>query len=95
MYADVPEFTFGRVVRVHRVDEGGAKKFNVFFAGVTDDCMDRYAEALKQRGWTTQVVSMGGQGGMVSGEKGNLGINFIYNQGEQGGMLAVFSGGSE
>jgi len=95
MYADVPEFTFGKVVRVHRVDEGGAKKFNIFFTGVTDDCMDRYAETLKQRGWTTQVVSMGGQGGMVSGEKGGLGINFAHNRAEKTGMLAAFSSGAE
>jgi hypothetical protein len=91
MFADVPRFTFGTVTHVSQEEEGGMKKFNVFLARIEPGGLKRYAELLRQRGWETNVMDMGPKGGMLNGQKGQLAMNFVYNNESNDGTLAVYS----
>lgn len=94
MFPGVPEFTFGKIHRVHSADEGGMRKFNVFLKDVSSDAVQRYAEQLEAAGWQTQVMQMGAQGAMVSGQKDDLGIHLAYGGDDREAMLAVFRTGT-
>jgi len=91
MFADVPKFDGGAIERVVTSNEGGMKKFNIYFNGIKDDAAKQYAEALKAKGWDVTQMQMG-EGGMLNAQKGKLGINFAYStKDKKDGMLAVFS----
>lgn len=90
MFADVPKFTGGAIERVVSSNEGGMQKFNIYFNDLKDEALKQYADALKQKGWEANLMDMGA-GGMLTAQKGNLGINFAFNLQKKDGMLAVFS----
>ena len=90
MFESVPRFTYGKVERVTSATEGGMKKFNVYLREVPDDASDRYAAELKQAGWDVQVMAMGPKGGMMSAQKGQIGVQFAHNKGEKTGVFIAF-----
>ncbi len=92
MFEGVPEFTFGKIERVSKGQEGGMMKFNIFFRDMEKGGIERYVELLKEAGWQPNLIAAGGAGGYVSGEKDGLGLNFMFNTEDGTGMLAVFSG---
>jgi hypothetical protein len=92
MFEGVPKFTFGKIERVSKGKEGGMMKFNIFFHDMEKGGIERYLELLKEAGWKVDLNTAGGGGGYIGGEKGELGLNFMFNSEDGTGMLAVFSG---
>jgi hypothetical protein len=92
MTKDAPQFTAGKIVRVVRThEEGDVWTFNIYFEGINGDDIKSYAGAMKEKGWKTNSMQMGDKGGYLNGEKGTMGINFMYNLEKKDGMLAVFN----
>jgi hypothetical protein len=92
MTKDVPQFTAGRIERVVKTqEEGGIWTFNIYLAGINGDDIKSYAGALKEKGWKTDIMQMGDKGGSLNGQKGTMGINFMYSLERKDGMLAVFN----
>jgi hypothetical protein len=89
---DAPQFTAGKIERVVKTnEEGGIWTFNIYLAGINGDDIKNYAVALKGKGWQTDMMQMGDKGGSLNGQKGTMGINFMYNLERKDGMLAVFN----
>jgi hypothetical protein len=89
---DVPQFTAGKIERVVKThEEGGAWTFNIYLAGISGDDIKSYSGAMKEKGWKTDIMQMGDKGGSLNGEKGTMGINFMYSLERKDGMLAVFN----
>jgi hypothetical protein len=92
MIKDVPQFTAGKIKRVVKThEEGDAWTFNIYLDGINGDDIKIYAGALKEKGWKTDIMQMGDKGGSLNGEKGTMGINFMYSLERKDGMLAVFN----
>lgn len=91
MFEGVPKFTFGKIERVSKGEEGGMMKFNIYFLDIEKGGIERYVELLKEAGWQAHINTAGGPGGLVGGEKGGLGLNFMFSTEDGTGMLAVFS----
>ena len=90
MFDVVPRFEHGTIERVHSGLEDGMQKFNIWFKDVPDDASDKYQEQLKDVGFETQLMSMGPQGGMLSGQKGNVAIQFMHGKQDRTGVLIAF-----
>jgi hypothetical protein len=89
---DVPKFTAGKIKRVVKTHAAGdVWTFNIYMDGINGDDIKGYAGALKEKGWKTDIMQMGDKGGSLNGEKGTVGINFMYNLERNDGMLAVFN----
>ena len=89
---DVPKFTAGKINRVVKThEEGGVWTFNIHLAGFNGDDIKNYANALKEKGWTTEIIQMENKGGYLNGQKGTVGINFAFSLEDKDGMLAVFN----
>ncbi len=95
MFEGVPEFTFGKIERVSKGQEGGMMKFNIYFRDIEKGGIERYVDLLKEAGWQADINAVGGQGGIVGGGKDDLGLNFMFSDQDGTGMLAVFSGMKE
>jgi hypothetical protein len=93
MFSDVPRFSYGRVERVTTAVEGGMKKFNVYLRDVSDDASDKYDEELKAAGWESQMAVMGPDGGMISAQKGKLGLQFMHNKKDNSGVVVAYEAG--
>jgi len=91
MFAGVPKFTFGKIERVSKGEEGGMMKFNIYYKDMEKGGIEKYADLLKEAGWRADLNAAAGSGGLVGGEKDNLGLNFMFNGEDGTGMLAVFS----
>jgi hypothetical protein len=90
--SDVPKFTAGKIKRVVKTQEaGGVWTFNIYLAGINGDDIKNYAGALKEKGWKTNIMQIGAKSGSLNGEKGTMGINFMYSLERNDGMLAVFN----
>jgi hypothetical protein len=92
MFEGVPKFTFGKIERVSKGEEGGMMKFNIFFRDMEKGGIEQYLDLLKEAGWKADLNAPGGSGGYLSGEKDGLGLSFMFNTEDGTGMLAVFSG---
>lgn len=92
MFPGVPEFTHGKIEHVSKGQEGGMMKFNIFLRDIEPGGLEKYQDALKGAGWRTDLTAMGEKGGMIAGQKGELGMTFMYNSDKNEGMLAIFSG---
>ena len=76
-------------VKTH--EAGDAWTFNIFLDGINGDDIKIYAATLKEKGWKIDIMQMGDNGGSLNGEKGTMGLNFMYNLERNDGMLAVFN----
>ena len=95
MFEGVPEFTFGKIERVSKGQEGGMMKFNIYYHDIEEGGIERYVDLLKEAGWQADLNAVGGKGGILGGGKGDLGLNFMFSNEDGTGMLAVFSGMKE
>ncbi|MBM3286864.1 MAG: hypothetical protein FJY88_05885 [Candidatus Eisenbacteria bacterium] len=95
MFPAVPEFKFGKVTRVVGGDDAGMKKFNIYYDDVQEDGVEKYVELLKSGGWQASLMNMGPKGGMVTGQKGDLGLQFMFSKERKDGMLIVYSAPSQ
>ena len=75
MFEGVPEFTFGKIERVSKGQEGGMMKFNIYFHDIEEGGIERYMDLLKEADWKADLNAAGGTGGYVSGEKDGIGLN--------------------
>jgi hypothetical protein len=72
-------------------EQGDSWSFNIYLADFNGDDIKNYENALKEKGWQTEIMQMGDKGGYLNGQKGTMGINFMYNLEKKDGMLAVFN----
>jgi len=91
MFEGVPKFTFGKIKRVSKGKEGGMMKFNIYFTDMEKGGIEKYVDLLKEAGWNANINTAGGAGGLVGGEKDDIGLNFMFSTEDGTGMLAVFS----
>jgi hypothetical protein len=91
MFAGVPKFTFGKIERASKGEEGGMMKFNIYYRDMEKGGIEKYMELLKEAGWKTDINAAGGAGGYVSGEKEGFGLQFMFNAEDKTGMLAVYT----
>jgi hypothetical protein len=91
MFSDVPRFNYGVVERVSSGQEGGMTKFNVYLRDVADDAMEKYGADIKAAGWESQSTMQSDEGGMISAQKGNLALQFIYGKKDRTGVVIAFS----
>jgi hypothetical protein len=91
IFPEVPKFTFGKIERVVKGEEGGMVKFNIYLRDLEDGAVESYVALMKQGGWRANVMGAGAQGGMVLGEKENLAINLAYNLEKKSGVLVAYS----
>jgi hypothetical protein len=89
---DVPKFAAGKIQRVVKSQEqGDSWSFNIYLAGFGGDDIKTYENALKGKGWQTDFMQMGDKGGYLNGQKGTMGINFMFSLEKKDGMLAVYN----
>lgn len=89
---DVPQFTAGKIKRVVKTQEqGNGWSYNIYLAGFSGDDIKSYAAAMKGKGWQTELMQMGDKGGSLNGQKGTMGMNFMFNLEQKDGMLAVYN----
>jgi hypothetical protein len=92
MFPEVPQFTFGQIKQVHKFrEQGGLVKFNVVYGNVESDALNKYANMLKQYGWQLNIIQTDGKGGMVTGQKGKLGISMPFNMEKKEAVLMVYN----
>jgi hypothetical protein len=90
--SDVPKFTAGKIKRVVKSQEqAGSWTFNIYLEGISGDDIKNYENALRGKGWKTDLMQMGDKGGYLNGTKGTMGINFGFSLERKDGMLAVFN----
>ena len=90
MFAVVPKFTGGAINHVVSSNEGGMKKFNIYYGSIKEGAIKEYTQSLKAKGWDSNLMDMG-NAAMLSATKGNMGVTFTYSAGKKDGMLAAFS----
>jgi hypothetical protein len=89
---DVPKFAAGKIQRVVKSQEqGDSWSFNIYLTDFSSDDIKDYENALKGKDWQTEIMQMGDKGGYLNGQKGTMGINFMFNLEKKDGMLAVFN----
>jgi hypothetical protein len=91
MFPEVPPFTFAKIERVSKGNEGGMQKFNIYYKDLNSDGINQYAEILKKNGWRTNIMQMGDKGGYLNAQKGKLGMNFGFSLERKDGLLAVYN----
>jgi len=90
---DVPQFTYGKIERVARGEkaETGEFNYNIWVHDIDAEAAAKYEADLKKAGWETNAVSVGEQGGMVTAEKGDLGVTFMHSKEEHRGNIMIVS----
>lgn len=83
----VPEFKSGKIERVTTSTGPDYKGWNVYYKGADASLLDDYEKALKKAGFETMSIKVG-EGGTISGQKGNLIVSCIYSK-EDDGMFMV------
>jgi hypothetical protein len=92
MFTDVPRFTAGKIERVVKShEEGDIWKFNIYLVDMSSGALKDYSDALKEKGWQTNLIQMGDKGGMLNAQKGKLGLNFPFSLEKKEGTLCVFN----
>jgi len=92
LISDVPKFTAGKIKRVVKTQEQeGTWTFNIYLEGISEDDIKNYENALREKGWKTDLMQMGDKGGYLNGQKGTMGMNFGFSQERKDGVLAVFN----
>jgi hypothetical protein len=74
----VPELGAGEIERVTTTTGPDYKGWSIYYQGVDASALDSYDKALKKAGFETMTVKLG-EGGTVSGEKGNIIVSCIFN----------------
>jgi hypothetical protein len=59
MFEGVPKFTFGKIERVSKGEEGGMMKFNIYFLDIEKGGIERYVELLKEAGRQAHLNTAG------------------------------------
>jgi hypothetical protein len=91
MFEDVPQFAFGQIWLVNKGDEGGMKKFNIYYKNLEEDAVEKYADLLKENGWEAHIIQAANQGGMINAQKGKLAISFVFSLEKKEGTLIVYN----
>lgn len=88
---DVPPFTYGTVERVTRAEDTAKNTtaYSIYLRDVSDDAFAKYEAELKAAGWECMSVDMGGKGGVISGQKGDIGVTVTCNMEEHIASVAV------
>lgn len=90
MFETVPRLTSGTIERVTRATEEGTRKFNLWYREVPDEASAQYEATLKAAGFETQLMAMGPQSNMLSGQKGSLAVQLMHSREERSAILIVF-----
>lgn len=79
--AEIPEFTYGKINAVTTSDGPDIYTWNVVYEDVSADALKNYNDELKAAGFETIFMDMGGQGGSITCEKGDLSIFVMGGEG--------------
>jgi hypothetical protein len=85
----VPQFTMAKVKGVTRSDRNGKKGWNIIVEEVEDGAVEKYAEQLKDNGWTLMSQMNNAQGSLVQASKGDLILMGMINTEERGGGISI------
>ncbi|MBL7798150.1 MAG: hypothetical protein JNJ90_16780 [Saprospiraceae bacterium] len=86
MPADIPEIKAGKIVAATTSETEDGQNWNIHYSNLGIEALDSYGAALKSKGFKIQTMKTP-KGGMVSGEKGNLGV--IFTVGSDRSVLVV------
>lgn len=83
--ADVPEFSYGKILAVTESSNEESDTIFVAFQGVKDDAFDKYKSELEGAGWEINIASMSNDGFLITAtkEQQNLFVSFS-NRSEDG-----------
>jgi hypothetical protein len=85
--SEVPEFRYGKIKGLTTNESDEAKGWTIIYSDVPGDAADKYKSELKSEGFSVQSVSMGGMGGSVTAEKGNIAV--VLMAGEDQATVSV------
>lgn len=77
--AEVPELKVGQIAGTTTSESEQGRNWSIRYTGVPTEELDRYGAVLKSKGFKITTMK-GPKGGMVSGEKGNLGVIFTVSE---------------
>lgn len=77
--AEVPELKTGQIAGTTTSESEQGRNWSIRYTGVPAEELDRYGAVLKSKGFKITTMK-GPKGGMVSGEKGNLGVIFTVSE---------------
>jgi hypothetical protein len=67
----------------------------VWVVEVQEGAIEKYSKDLEGAGWEVQMSVAGGEGGMVTAQKGNLGLSIMYNNEDRTTVVNAYSGVNE
>lgn len=76
--ADIPELKVGTIIGTMVGESDQGNSWTIRYQGVEMDELEQYGTRLKNAGFKTTKIKSS-KGGMVSGEKGNLGVVFTVS----------------
>jgi hypothetical protein len=89
---DVPEFSYGTIKGVTRTETPEGLSWGIVVEKVPDSIVRNYEQTLKNRGFETSSMIMSGengQGGSVTGEKGNISVVLMAGNGSASLSVAL------
>jgi hypothetical protein len=84
--SDVPELKAGKITGTTITKSENGKNWTIRYADVAMEELDKFAATLKSKGFKTQTIKAG-KGGMVNGEKGNIGV--IFTVGDKASSVII------
>ena len=77
---EVPPFTFGSIHSVTRTESGEGLSWSIAAGELQPEAVRKYAALLKERGFQASSMIVG-NGGSVTGQKGNISIAVVSSDG--------------
>lgn len=77
--AEVPELKTGQIAGTTTSESDQGRNWSVRYTGVAVEELDKYGAILKSQGFKINTIKAA-KGGMVSGEKGNIGVIFTVSE---------------
>lgn len=79
---EIPVFSYGKIdgATIHKSDE--VQNWTMILKEVSAGALAAYEKDLKAKGFKTQLVSMGDNGGSLMAEKGKISVALLMGQGE-------------
>lgn len=84
----VPQFKYGQVKGVTRMEDNGRKTWNVLLENIASDAYENYKKDLKSAGWEVNYVETS-QGNSLQAEKGELALFVIIDSQEKKANLTL------
>lgn len=77
---EVPKVTAGEIAGTTTSESARGRNWSIRFTGIGIEELDRYGALLKDNGFIKTSTMKAPKGGMVSGQKGNIGVIFTVSE---------------